>query len=99
MIDRRPHTWILTTGLLTLLACGADSSGVASAKDPSSPHAPEGRPSLAAPVAPTPSDAGHSHASNASDAGPLVYACPMHPEVTATQPGTCPKCLMKLVPR
>jgi FtsP/CotA-like multicopper oxidase with cupredoxin domain len=26
------------------------------------------------------------------------YACPMHPEVTATEPGTCPKCGMKLVP-
>src|SRR6266516_1918232 len=25
------------------------------------------------------------------------YACPMHPEVTATEPGTCPKCGMKLV--
>ena len=45
MIDRRPHThWILTTGLLTLLACGADSSGVASAKDPSGNGAPEDLP-------------------------------------------------------
>ena len=26
------------------------------------------------------------------------YACPMHPEVTSTQPGTCPKCGMRLVP-
>ncbi|MDP9071315.1 MAG: multicopper oxidase family protein [Actinomycetota bacterium] len=26
------------------------------------------------------------------------YACPMHPEVTASAPGTCPKCGMKLVP-
>jgi FtsP/CotA-like multicopper oxidase with cupredoxin domain len=25
------------------------------------------------------------------------YACPMHPEVTAAEPGTCPKCGMKLV--
>jgi FtsP/CotA-like multicopper oxidase with cupredoxin domain len=25
------------------------------------------------------------------------YACPMHPEVTASEPGTCPKCGMKLV--
>ena len=25
--------------------------------------------------------------------------CPMHPEVTATQPGKCPKCGMKLVPK
>ena len=26
------------------------------------------------------------------------YACPMHPEVTASEPATCPKCGMKLVP-
>jgi FtsP/CotA-like multicopper oxidase with cupredoxin domain len=26
------------------------------------------------------------------------YVCPMHPEVTSTSPGTCPKCGMKLVP-
>jgi FtsP/CotA-like multicopper oxidase with cupredoxin domain len=25
------------------------------------------------------------------------YVCPMHPEVTAAEPGTCPKCGMKLV--
>jgi FtsP/CotA-like multicopper oxidase with cupredoxin domain len=27
-----------------------------------------------------------------------LYACPMHPEVTASEPGTCPKCGMKLLP-
>ena len=26
------------------------------------------------------------------------YACPMHPEVTDSKPGTCPKCGMQLVP-
>ena len=26
-----------------------------------------------------------------------MYACPMHPEVTASEPATCPKCGMKLV--
>jgi FtsP/CotA-like multicopper oxidase with cupredoxin domain len=26
------------------------------------------------------------------------YACPMHPDVTAAAPGTCPQCGMKLVP-
>ena len=32
------------------------------------------------------------------DATPAsAYACPMHPEVTATEPGTCPRCGMKLV--
>jgi FtsP/CotA-like multicopper oxidase with cupredoxin domain len=26
------------------------------------------------------------------------YACPMHPEVTSMEPGTCPKCGMQLLP-
>ena len=26
------------------------------------------------------------------------YVCPMHPEVTSTEPATCPKCGMRLVP-
>jgi FtsP/CotA-like multicopper oxidase with cupredoxin domain len=32
------------------------------------------------------------------DAPASSYVCPMHPEVTAMEPGTCPKCAMKLIP-
>src|SRR5262245_8432723 len=28
-----------------------------------------------------------------------AYVCPMHAEVSSDQPGRCPKCGMKLVPR
>ena len=27
-----------------------------------------------------------------------AYVCPMHPDITATEPGTCPKCGMRLIP-
>lgn len=30
-------------------------------------------------------------------AGSVTYRCPMHPEVTSTEPGRCPKCGMKLL--
>jgi len=36
------------------------------------------------------------YGSEAEDAS--SYACPMHPEVTASEQATCPKCGMKLVP-
>ena len=41
----------------------------------------------------------HEAASRASEEpGPASYVCPMHPEVTSAEPGTCPTCGMKLVP-
>ena len=63
-----------------------------SANDPSSPDAVE-TPAPQAIVTAAVVDAGTTPAAT-------VYACPMHPEVTATQPGQkCPKCGMTLVPR
>jgi hypothetical protein len=38
-------------------------------------------------------------APGASDSKQVTYTCPMHPEVVATAPGTCPKCGMMLVKR
>lgn len=34
-----------------------------------------------------------------SPAAATTYTCPMHPEVTDTKPGRCPKCGMDLVPK
>lgn len=31
--------------------------------------------------------------------GGVIYTCPMHPEVVHSEPGSCPKCGMTLVPR
>ena len=34
-----------------------------------------------------------------NDVAPATsYACPMHPDVTSTEPGTCPQCGMQLLP-
>jgi FtsP/CotA-like multicopper oxidase with cupredoxin domain len=33
----------------------------------------------------------------AAGGGPVLYGCPMHPEVTSDQPGRCPICGMKLL--
>ena len=63
-----------------------------SANDPSNPDAVE-TPAPPAIVTAAVVDAGTTPAA-------AVYACPMHPEVTSTQPGQkCPKCGMTLVPR
>ena len=44
--------------------------------------------------------AGHPHEHpETPPAEHLTYTCPMHPEVVSDQPGSCPKCGMKLVPK
>ena len=40
----------------------------------------------------------HGHSAHAATEAPAQYTCPMHPEVLSTEPGSCPKCGMFLVP-
>jgi hypothetical protein len=39
----------------------------------------------------------HGSHGTASSSAEVLYVCPMHPEVTSHEPGTCPKCGMTLV--
>ena len=48
----------------------------------------------------TPPSGHEGHSQHEPPAGAAAaYACPMHPEVTSTAPGKCPKCGMELVKR
>jgi len=73
-------TTLASAALLLGTACSSDSSPSSEAASASSAPAHD-----------------HSHGAEGHDhAGSHVYQCPMHPEVTGSQPGTCPKCGMKL---
>ncbi len=86
--------------LLSLSAC-ASAAGTfepLAANHPANPRAAEApiedpAPFLRGETKPPPA------AAPAPPATTAAYVCPMHPEVGAAEPGTCPKCGMQLVPR
>jgi hypothetical protein len=82
--------------MLTLAACAsAPPPPSQSPRDPSNPQAEE---TPVARVASATENVGAPAAT--TDAGVTSYACSMHPDVTASEPGHhCPKCGMELVPR
>ena len=93
-------------GMLVLVACAPAPMPVSrSSSDPSNPNAAEGVPPFVPLSQPSATiaraHAGHDHhgASASEDAGTVTYVCPMHPDVSSSAPGTCPKCNMKLVPK
>jgi len=56
----------------------------------------KGQPGAAVPAS-TPAASATAHDSSSPKS--VTYSCPMHPEVTSSQPGKCSKCGMKLVPK
>ncbi len=79
-------------------ACASGQLEPRTAHDPANPNA------LEAPSVPSPSTAStlaaHEPLDHAgADAGAISYVCPMHPDVVRAEPGTCPKCGMRLVPK
>lgn len=85
--SRHAHAgWL--AGLLGFIACSPGPVHVSSSgSDPSSPAAAEAPDPLALA---TPAASGSAKA---------TYVCPMHPDVTSTESGHCPKCGMNLVPK
>ena len=57
-------------------------------------HSMPGMPSPGTTASPTPS---HQDAAPALSAEPATYTCPMHPQVAAKAPGSCPICGTTLV--
>jgi hypothetical protein len=51
-------------------------------------------------VAPEDAKGAHAHTrTHVTNPKPVVYTCPMHPDVRSSKPGKCPKCGMTLVPK
>ena len=71
---------------------------IQSPRDPSSPAAEEGVPPLSLLASAAAPNLG-PRSPDDSGPGSVVYVCPMHPEVTSSSPGRCPKCGMDLVPK
>jgi hypothetical protein len=82
-IDHRLWT-VLVVGIV---GCADGTLPPRSSDDPANPNAVE------------PGAVAHAAASSPVASASVVYACPMHPDVTSTNPGTCPKCGMNLVPK
>lgn len=102
---RDPSNPSAAEGVLPLPSM-ASASMASSADGASSSHADHQRPATST------GPSGHGAQQHSGNAGSMaqprsgdagaqaaVYVCPMHPEVTASAPGRCPKCGMNLVPK
>jgi hypothetical protein len=84
-----------------LVACASAPPPRPAALDPANPAAPEAAPAVVSPLVASPAPAEPVEPAPAHEHGDAaeLFTCPMHPEVTASAPGRCPKCGMKLVAR
>jgi|SRR5579863_8163310 len=81
-------------------ACASEPPPRPTKLDPSSPAAAESAPLSMGPLTqPPPSVEGKADHDAAALPAPMLYTCPMHPEVISDKPGKCPKCGMTLVPK
>lgn len=97
---------LLIPFLLSACASATGSFQPLGSNHPASPQAPEVPiidPSafllMAGSEAPAMDHASMSPSDTTPAASTGAYVCPMHAEVSSDQPGRCPKCGMKLVPR
>jgi hypothetical protein len=87
---------------LTLACASATPAPVFSKDSPADPGAPVAPPAVVQSLAASPAPAGASKPAPGASASPPAqeatsYVCPMHPQATSGQPGSCPICGMSLV--
>lgn len=90
-VMRLSFEWLVLLGAAVVGCSPAPAPVASSMHDPSNPAAPES-------VDPI----GHVQTgatTSTADAGPVVYVCPMHAEISSDRPGSCPKCGMMMVPK
>jgi hypothetical protein len=97
---------LFTRGVLVVVAAlivtgcasnGAERDPAAGADHPANPNAPAAPPPATFTMLKLAGPARRAAPATAPTSQPAgAYICPMHPEVTSTAPGICPKCKMKL---
>ena len=95
---------VFLAGLGALLgSCATEPAPRPVALDPSNPTGAESPPLVVgSALHPAPAPSEKTTGADGGKAGkqePILYTCPMHPEVISDKPGRCPKCGMQLVPK